>query len=823
MKINNPTLFCIKNRITLYPYQSIWLNAMDRQDLNIILASRRSGKALNPNEVVLTNRGWVKLKDLSLDDLVYGSDGKLAKIKFITPLMKDLDFYKITLRDGRTIECCEDHLWKVFRKNDNRDTKYPDIKWTVHDTKKMYKDFKLKRINSPHKKETGEIKYLDEYQYALPLNKPIQYSKKQLRLHPYILGCLLGDGGLTRLTTMFTSKDKEIVDKMNEFMPEGYIIKKYTQKYSYGVVRKDGGKKYKSFSNVFLKELGLSGKGSFYKFIPEIYRTSSIEDRLWLIRGLMDTDGTVSKKSAEYYTVSEQLKDDIMEVLRSLGIYTNFVMKKAYIGKKRYADCYRIKIFTDKDIFFLPRKRNLFNVPKGKQANSRYKKVFITNIEKIGKQDGMCITVDNHDSTYITKSHIVTHNTKSISFYLAYAGFTYPGANINIFAPTLQQAVRVMEDIRSFIVNNPLLYAEIDTRWGRGIAKKKIMLKNGSVFEAFGQNGNIDSANTDVAFIEETSLMESNIINERILPTLAAKSPSGIKNKIIYTGVPVYEGDALFELINNEKTGKNLLPIINWEKAVKHGGLDKATVEMIRDNISEEEFSRAFECLWAKDSSTYFSNKVIFTAQNVLKYDLNDTLQINHSLPLRTAGFDMSGGGASNISKHGFCISEDFEKNGKLCKKLIFTKHWDSDYDTSLLIDEIIEIWRDWNISTLYYDAFGKQFIIRLAEQLFGITNEEELVNTPFNEIRFSEQRKQALFLNAKMLMQQGRLALPYEDQYTYEFFRELRNMKTEKAKVKIVIKRKKKTIPDDLVDAFTLCVNSSNIAADTYSFAKKM
>jgi len=783
-------------KMELYPYQALWTDMIEKTPASLIVASRRSGKLLKSTEPILTENGWVEMQNLKLSDKVYGSDGKLAKINFITPLQKNVKMYKITLRDGRTVECCEDHLWKVFRKNDNRGTKYPDIKWTVHKTKDMYKDFKLKRINSPHKKKYGEIKYLNEYQYALPLNKPVELPEKKLLLHPYILGCLLGDGCITQKKTTFSSNDIEIVEKIKSLLPKEFDIVKHKNKFKWGIIQKNKPEKYKSFRNVILNKLGIGKHNSFDKFIPEIYKNSSIEQRLELIRGLMDTDGTVSKKVAEYYTVSEQLKDDIMEVLRSLGIYTNFVMKKVYIGKKRYADCYRIKIFTDKDIFFLPRKRKLFNVPKGKQANSRYKKVFITNIEPIENADGYCIGVENKDNTYLIHDYIVTHNSFSVAFTLIYLAYKYPNTKVNIFCPSIGQSKRTLEYIRDIINNNTFLANYIDKRYNKGITATRILLKNGSRYECFGLRSKIDSADSSIIYVDELADCDESIINERILPTLASKKNNGLGNRLILSGVPKFVDDAIHKIVNGENKRVKVLPIIDYKKAIEFNSLDKDTVEMIKDTITEDEFTRAFECKWTADTFTFYPNKLLQSCYSKRPYSLSE---IKEEPDFSFLGFDVSGRGGSNISQYALIIISSYNK--KL--KLSHYKIWDAKEKVELILDELELLFYKYKIKMGYFDDFGYQLLIRLQEMVFNKSEDKTL---PLQSLKFSAPVKHNIFQNSKIMLEKGQVELPVPDEETNEFYRQMGNVKIEPTKASYFSYVKKNgRIPDDLPDAFTL------------------
>jgi len=376
---------------------------------NIMLfGARASGKLLLPTAKIRIKDGWSTMEDVKVGDKVYGLDGKLATITNKTEKQTNVNMFKLSLRDGREIECCEDHLWYVWDKNKARNGRNP---YVTKSTKELYETYS---IGSPRKKCSFESRY------AIPVNESLQEeSYNELPIHPYVLGVLLGDGGMTQTNVIITSEDQEIIDKVDSLLPEGYYVKKYKQKYAYVIARKD--KSVKPFMS-YLQDLGLAGKKSEHKFIPEIYKFNSPENKLELIKGLMDTDGTCdNRKSIEYYTSSKQLSDDFQEVLRSLGINCHTRIKPThYISKKTNErvdclDCHRTTIFTDKPIFSLERKLGYIDYEKSKLGQSKYEKTFITKIEPVGKGEGYCIEVDNPTHTYITDDYIVTHNSYFIS------------------------------------------------------------------------------------------------------------------------------------------------------------------------------------------------------------------------------------------------------------------------------------------------------------------------------------------------------------------------------------------------------------------------
>jgi len=382
----------------------LWYN--EAEDL-MIFGSRSSGKMLQLDEIVRTYKGWTAMKDLKIGDLVYGSDGKLSPITFVSEEQTG-EYYELTLRDGRKIEACADHLWKVWDKNKNKDPKKEN--YSVISTKNLFKDYCWDRKDSRKKGEMTK-----EYRYALPTNEAIS-EESELPLDPYLLGLLLGDGCITGGTApSIVSDDNEIIEyciKQCELNNWSYRINNDKNPTIFFTNKN----KEVSLSHI-LEELNLLGTKSNSKFIPEQYLYSSEKNKMQLLRGLMDTDGTVDKSHIEYYTVSKQLCEDIMNLCRSLGINCNSRIKKTHYKKNgvkiECQDCYRISIFTDKHIFNLKRKQD--KIIKGSNRSySRINKTFIIDIKPVGKRVGKCISVDNYDNTYITRDYIVTHNTFSI-------------------------------------------------------------------------------------------------------------------------------------------------------------------------------------------------------------------------------------------------------------------------------------------------------------------------------------------------------------------------------------------------------------------------
>lgn len=337
------------------------------------------------DEIVYTEQGTKPIGEVQIGETVYGSDGTLANVVKKSEVFHK-DMYKITLRDGRSLRVSHDHLNSVFVKVNHKFVK---------------KVLTTEEILTKPIKFTGK----NEYRYAVPMCEPIQFPEKVLPVCPYTLGLLLGDGS-SRL------------DGSNKLTGSMEDLEFYSTKIPYRV-----GKIYEDARNLGVGELpikkihngmrmlGLQSCVTYDKFIPEVYKVGSIEQRLNLLQGLMDTDGTIYGSSRMSFTnTSKRLIEDVQEVVESLGGYTSLKVNPAQRRKFKgyYSDCresFTLSIFITLNIFKIPRKADKF-VP-----NELHKKLAITKVEKIPQVPSVCIGLDNDNHEFVSTRYFVTHNT----------------------------------------------------------------------------------------------------------------------------------------------------------------------------------------------------------------------------------------------------------------------------------------------------------------------------------------------------------------------------------------------------------------------------
>jgi hypothetical protein len=361
--------------------------------------SASAGKAQPYDAQIVTPFGLRNMGALKEGDTISGVDGGMQRVLRIHE-QGEKDVYKFTFIDGATCEACLDHLWNVRKmravsKKAKLHGLSVDDDWRVWDTKSI-----IDYMNGDTKNTI-----------AIPLSNPVKFtiSAKQA-IDPYILGLLIGDGCFVADGYIgYTSIDHEIIETIKK---SGYNIRLTNDGRGMNYAIKD-----KDLIDS-LTRMKLIGCKSEHKFIPWAYKYGTVEERIAIIQGLMDSDGYAEKEKSAvgFSSASEQLSKDVQEIIWSLGgIATLFTKKSGYKDKtgafKRCLDAHVLYIQTqdNKQLFRLQRKIDVV-------MDRRFTKTrLIKSVELVGKKKCRCIHVTNPDSLYLTeKSCIVTHNTWAI-------------------------------------------------------------------------------------------------------------------------------------------------------------------------------------------------------------------------------------------------------------------------------------------------------------------------------------------------------------------------------------------------------------------------
>lgn len=384
---------------------------LGKAEIGLILSPSGVGKSQPLSANVLTPSGWVKMGDIKEGDVVIGSNGKSQKVLGVYPQGKR-PIYKIEFSDKTSVFCDKKHIWSVnthkqrtYKREIGGVTYYlPDNSFIQLTVDEMINDFIL----------TNRSKRV--YNYRLPNLQPVEFIEKELVMHPYVMGILLGDGCLTK-------NNQPHITTTDEF-----VVNKICEQYSQTKVTEFEGRKenyLKIFrvlllnSKLFLQTINLYDKASHEKEIPYDYLYNSIKNREALLQGLIDSDGTVTLNGTIIYTTtSPKLARQVRELVLSLGGTAIIRNKKKQYNKnteKVYGrESYNITISFPEAANIqpctLPRKLERVKY-RTKYADNK----FIVNITYSHDEEAQCIYVENDDHLYVTDDYVLTHNTTALT------------------------------------------------------------------------------------------------------------------------------------------------------------------------------------------------------------------------------------------------------------------------------------------------------------------------------------------------------------------------------------------------------------------------
>ena len=362
-----------------------------------------AGGVLNPQPVdslVLTPQGFVRIGNLKAGDIICDTKGGTQRVNFV--LDKGMQpCVEFTLNDGRKVESALSHHWLVKERHG---------KMLELSSQEIidYMDAEERRRNTRTPNRVNRLR--------IPLCEPCCFEDKYAQertIHPYVLGFLLGDGSLSEKGhSIYISVPKE-----------DYHVVEYINSLGYNLVIDDstdpecmhyafrGGK-----IRGYLRDLGLSGKLSHSKFIPDAYKYAPIEDRLALLQGIFDSDGNCEKKKGQVtlHSTSKQLIEDTQFVVRSIGGIANYntreagsgtIKGKQYDFRESYMLCVRTK--NDKQLFHFERKNRY-----AKTDDERRWKVMasIASYRILEDKHMACLNVNDSEHLYITNDFTITCN-----------------------------------------------------------------------------------------------------------------------------------------------------------------------------------------------------------------------------------------------------------------------------------------------------------------------------------------------------------------------------------------------------------------------------
>jgi hypothetical protein len=538
----------------MYPFQEKLITNFHNNRFNICKMPRQTGKALALDTPIPTPNGWTTMGDLKVGDIILSPSGNSVSVTMKTEVMHNHDCYKIYFDNGEEIVADVDHLWEV-------NSSYWRTGKKVITSKDIYNIYKTKSSNKRGCGVNGSL-YINK-------SKAVKFEKNDLEIDPYLLGVWLGDG---------YSADGKIIAHKNDF-------DFYKTKINVEYERASGNCIRFKVSDLHskLKSLNLLKN----KHIPITYLRSSIEDRMELLRGLMDTDGYVRKntRSYEFYQKNYELILQFVELLSSLGIKSNIRNKKI---KDNY---YHTVSFTTKEkVFNLPRKVSSCDVNKSSRVQDD--RHYIHKIEKCDSVPVSCIQVDSEDHLFLCgKTFIPTHNSTTVVSYLLHYALFNSSTNIAILAHKASAAKELFGRLQLAYENLPKWMQQGILSWN----KQSLELENGSKIIASSTSASaIRGGSYNVIFLDEFAFIPNHIAEQffaSVYPTIS----SGKNTKVIIVSTP--RGmNHFYRMWHDAERNKNeYVPTdVHWSEVP---GRDQKWKEQTIANTSEQQFKVEFECL----------------------------------------------------------------------------------------------------------------------------------------------------------------------------------------------------------------------------------
>jgi deoxycytidine triphosphate deaminase len=391
----------------LHPGEFVLGSTLERIRLPDDLVARLEGKALALDTPVPTTEGWKEMADLRVGDLVFDETGSPTAVVGTTEPMYDRPCREVVFSDDTSVVCDLEHLWQTVDRNGRRS------------------GLRRRRIRTTAEIEKS-LMVGREFNHQVSLASPIRYPPSDLPIDPYVLGAWLGDGTTTKAE--ITCADGDILWQIRL---AGYATaKQRTRPLCYriggtGHTRDPATGRYvrnESLSSK-LRNLGLlEGKR-----IPDEYMRSSVEDRMALLKGLMDTDGYVDRLGrCDLTTINRSIASSAQELVASLGFRPTLAEKRALLYGIDCGPKFEIQFTPNRPVFRLRRK-----LDRQKTSGRFHRFRSIVAVRKTPSVPVRCIEVSSPSGLFlITPSFIATHNSSLGRLGLlihSTAGFIDPG------------------------------------------------------------------------------------------------------------------------------------------------------------------------------------------------------------------------------------------------------------------------------------------------------------------------------------------------------------------------------------------------------------
>lgn len=411
-----------------FPVQWMWWR--DESPRSVDACGRSVGKALATDTPILTPTGWTRMGALKVGDFVFDEQGEPVRVAEAFEVMHDRPCMEVTFDDGSKIVADEDHLWSTWTRVDAQANRRQTRRELSHGPSTDPRQ----RSRSMGTRTTREIaqtlRHGEEANHRIPVANPLAGEHSHLPIGPYTLGAWLGDGNSA--SARITISPTDAWHTITNIEAEGYVLTPHKHPLNYGIGYPYPVNHKTGTVTADLRRLGVRQD----KHIPRAYLQASIEQRLALLQGIMDTDGHCTKQSGrcEITLANSRLAYDVYELILGLG-------QKAYMEHRR-ATCNGVDAGVVFRIGFRPvdilpfRMQRKLRAMRPVNRPSRIRERRIIDVQHTRSVPVRCIVVDNDSHLFLAGQTLIpTHNSTRIEAKALSFATNFPGEEHIIIAP----------------------------------------------------------------------------------------------------------------------------------------------------------------------------------------------------------------------------------------------------------------------------------------------------------------------------------------------------------------------------------------------------